>query len=97
FLADTLDWAFWHDYVHDTIIAKGFRAIGTLLSQPVDLGLIDGVVNGIGRLMRWASGGLREIQTGYVRTYAVSVLLGVVVVLIILLLPYIQRALASGN
>ncbi len=91
FLADTLDWAFWHDYFHNTVLLKGFRSIGTILSQPVDLGIIDGIVNGIGRLARWFSGFLRPAQTGYVRTYAITLLLGVVVVVIVLLLPLLQR------
>jgi NADH-quinone oxidoreductase subunit L len=91
FLADTLDWRFWHDYVHDVVIAKGFNAIGNLLSQPIDLGLIDGAVNGVGRLVNWFSGRLRRVQTGYVRTYAITLLLGVVFVIIVLLLPMLQR------
>lgn len=91
FLADTLDWRFWHDYVHNVVIAKGFNAIGNLLSQPVDLGLIDGAVNGVGRLVNWFSGRLRRVQTGYVRTYAITLLLGVVFVIIVLLLPMLQR------
>jgi len=89
FLADTLDWAFWHDYVHDTVIFKGFNAIGDLLSKPVDLGIIDGAVNGMGRLARWVSGRLRGVQTGYVRTYAITLLIGVVLVIIVILLPLI--------
>jgi NADH-quinone oxidoreductase subunit L len=90
FLADQLDWNFWHDYVHDNILVRGFNALGTFLSQPVDLGLIDGAVNGIGRLTRWASGRLRRVQTGYVRMYAITVLIGVVFVIVVILLPMIQ-------
>ncbi len=97
FLADTLDWDFWHDYVHDTVIAGGFNAIARLLSGPVDLGGIDWIVNGVGRLSNWISAGLRQVQTGYVRTYAVTLFLGVVIVIVILLLPYIQQAAAVGK
>jgi len=90
FLADTLDWAFWHDWFHNMVLARGFNAIATFLSKPVDLGLIDGAVNGVGSLARWISGRLRQVQTGYVRTYAVTILLGVVVVIIVLLLPMLN-------
>ncbi|MBI1258922.1 MAG: hypothetical protein GC204_15740 [Chloroflexi bacterium] len=90
FLADTLDWAFWHDWFHNMVLVRGFNAIATFLSKPVDLGLIDGVVNGVGSLARWISGRLRTVQTGYVRTYAVTILLGVVVVIIVLLLPMLN-------
>lgn len=91
FLADTVDWAFWHDYFHDTVLAKGFRTMGNILANPIDLGIIDGIVNGIGRLARWLGGVLRPIETGYVRTYAVTLLIGVVLVIVLLLLPLIQR------
>ncbi len=90
FMANQLDWNFWHDYFHDTVLVRGFNALGTFLSQPVDLGLIDGVVNGIGRATRWVGGRLRRTQTGYVRTYAITVLIGVVFVIVIILLPMIQ-------
>lgn len=90
FLADTVDWAFWHDYVHDTVIYRGFNAVGTLLSQPIDLGIIDGAVNGVGWVARWVSGRLRTTQTGYVKSYAITILLGVVVVIIVLLLPLLN-------
>ena len=90
FLADQLDWNFWHDYFHNNVLARGFNMLGRLLSQPVDLGLIDGVVNGVGRVTRWASGRLRRVQTGYVRMYAITLLLGVVFVIVIILLPLLQ-------
>jgi len=38
-------------------------------------------VNGTGRLVAWASGGLRKVQTGYVRQYALVMLTGVVLVM----------------
>jgi NADH-quinone oxidoreductase subunit L len=92
FWADTVDWNFWHDYFHNTVLVKGFNAIAGFLSQPFDLGIIDGIVNGVGRVARWASGRLRTTQTGYVRTYAITFLLGVVLVIVILLLPTLQAS-----
>jgi NADH-quinone oxidoreductase subunit L len=90
FLADVIDWAFLHNYFHDTLIVRGFNTFGKLLSRGFDLGIIDGTVNGVGWLVQRISGGLRRTQTGYVRTYALVLLLGVVAVLIIMLLPLIQ-------
>jgi NADH-quinone oxidoreductase subunit L len=91
FLADTLDWAFLHDYVHDSVLKNGFNTIGGLLSRPFDLGIIDGIVNGTGTFVQWISGRLRRVQTGYVRTYAIALLLGVVAVLVVMLLPMLQN------
>jgi len=91
FLADTLDWKFWHDYFHDSIIKRGFDAIANILSKPLDLGVIDGAVNGVGWLVRQSSSRLRKVQTGYVRVYAVALLFGVVAVVLLMLLPLIQN------
>jgi hypothetical protein len=45
----------------------------------------------VGRLTRWTAGELRKSQTGYVRIYAISLFMGVVVVVLVLLLPLLQR------
>jgi NADH-quinone oxidoreductase subunit L len=87
FLAETLDWRFWHDYLHNSVIHRGYDAIAMLLRNPIDLGLIDGIVNGIGKLINLFSGRTRRIQTGYVRTYAIALLFGVVAVIILMILP----------
>jgi NADH-quinone oxidoreductase subunit L len=92
FFADTLDWAFWHDYFHNTIIRNGFNALGDILSRPVDLGIIDGIVLGVGRVTRGLSGILRRTQTGYVRVYAIALLLGVVAVILLMLLPVLTQS-----
>jgi NADH:ubiquinone oxidoreductase subunit 5 (subunit L)/multisubunit Na+/H+ antiporter MnhA subunit len=87
-----LDWKLLHDYFHDTVLYKGYKNMGTLLARGVDLGVIDAVVLGVGRLTRSASSRLRVVQTGYVRTYAVALLLGVVAVVIVMVLPLLQNA-----
>jgi NADH-quinone oxidoreductase subunit L len=46
---------------------------------------IDGAVNGLAALVGGGSGRLRRAQTGYVRTYALSVLGGALIVLVALL------------
>jgi NADH:ubiquinone oxidoreductase subunit 5 (subunit L)/multisubunit Na+/H+ antiporter MnhA subunit len=91
FLATTLDWNFWHDYFHNNIIKKGFDALGNFFAKPVDAGVIDFVVNGTGRLINFFSGRSRGIQTGYVRTYAVALFVGVVVVIVLMLLPLLTN------
>jgi NADH-quinone oxidoreductase subunit L len=80
FLAYVIDWRFWHDWFHDVVMARSFKWGAVKLANPIDLGIIDGGVNGMARIVRWCSAQLRQIQTGYVRNYALSVLLGVVVI-----------------
>jgi NADH-quinone oxidoreductase subunit L len=85
-LAFVVDWQFWHDFVHDKVLAEPFKATAAFLADPIDLGLIDGIANGLARLTQDASGELRKLQTGYVRQYALSILLGVVAILAWLIL-----------
>ncbi|HSF81828.1 MAG TPA: NADH-quinone oxidoreductase subunit L [Anaerolineales bacterium] len=81
FLADVVDWRFWHDWFHDNVITAGFNLGTRLLSVRIDLGIIDGFANGLATFTQGLAAQMRRIQTGYVRSYALSVLIGVVVIL----------------
>jgi NADH-quinone oxidoreductase subunit L len=81
FLADVVDWRFWHDFVHDSLLARGFRGLARFLANPVDLGVIDGIANGLAKAVQGSAASLRLLQTGFVRNYALSVFVGVVVIL----------------
>jgi NADH-quinone oxidoreductase subunit L len=45
----------------------------------MDAGLIDGTVNAVGLVVRGWSAVLRRLQTGSVRAYAMSLFMGVIV------------------
>ena len=85
FLAETVDGRFWHDWFHDSLLARSFRRGTRWLSDGFDLPIVDGFFNGLARLTGRAAGGLRSLQTGYVRNYALALLAGAVVVLSLLL------------
>ena len=51
------------------------------LWKAFDLGFIDGIVNGIGHFVTELGKGLRQVQVGFVRSYAAMILLGALVVL----------------
>jgi len=53
-------------------------AFANVLSRGFDAGVIDRAVVGVGTLVRNAGGGLRRVQTGLVRNYALGVILGAV-------------------
>jgi NADH-quinone oxidoreductase subunit L len=89
FLAYMVDWRFWHDFVHDNIITQFYQGWASILSRPVDLGIVDGAVNGIGRLVTGSSSRLRRTETGYVRNYALAVVIGVVAILVYLLVRFV--------
>jgi NADH-quinone oxidoreductase subunit L len=82
FLADVIDWRFWHDFVHDTVIAGTYNWLSEVaLSRYADQKGIDTFFNSWGDFTKWLSGQVRKIQNGFVRSYALSVLLGVVLIL----------------
>ncbi len=81
FLSEAVDWRFWHNFVHDSILTQGFNLFSDVLNRPIDTGIVDGAVNGIGKLVYGSSYQLRRTQTGYVRNYALAVALGVVLLL----------------
>jgi NADH-quinone oxidoreductase subunit L len=87
FLADVIDGRFWHDWFHEKVIAGTYNFVSkTVLDLRVDQQFIDAIANGLGNLTRGASARLRRLQNGFVRSYALAVLLGVVIILGYLLL-----------
>jgi NADH-quinone oxidoreductase subunit L len=58
---------------------KGFS--GRFLWKIFDAGVIDGVVNGAGTVVNGWGAILRRLQTGSMRAYALSVFVGVVMIL----------------
>ena len=81
FLAEQVDWVFWHDWFHDTVIAGIYRWLSKGLALQVDLGIIDGIANGLATVTRNSAGSLRRLQTGFVRNYALAIFVGVVAIL----------------
>ena len=81
FLADVIDWRFWHDWFHETVIAGTYNWLSHIaLNRYADQRGIDATANGLASITQWLSVNLRRIQNGFVRSYALSVLLGVVLI-----------------
>lgn len=80
-LAHAVDWAFWHDFVHDRLIRDFFVGFARFTSDVLDMQGVDGMVNGSGYLARGLAAIMRLSQTGYARNYALSVFLGTVALL----------------
>jgi NADH-quinone oxidoreductase subunit L len=82
FLADVIDWRFWHDFVHDTVILGTYNWLSTIaLDRYADQKGIDAFANWLGTATQWISQTIRKVQNGFVRSYALAVMLGVVVIL----------------
>ena len=81
FLAEQVDWIFWHDWFHEKVIAGTYVWLAKGMAGPVDLGLIDGFANGLADLAQDSASRMRLLQTGFVRNYALAVFAGIVIIL----------------
>ncbi len=81
-LANVVEWEFWHDFVHDNVIRDTFVSFSDFLANVFDAQGVDGTVNGAAKITQRLSGALGQLQTGYVRTSALSVFFGAVLLLI---------------
>jgi len=81
FLAEQVDWRFWHDWFHEKVIANGYTGLSYFLADKFDMRVIDGAANGLATVTQQFAGGLRRLQTGYVRNYALSIFLGLVLIM----------------
>ncbi|MEO5739315.1 MAG: NADH-quinone oxidoreductase subunit L [Vicinamibacterales bacterium] len=69
------------DKVYDAVIVQPVKALSEHVLWKGDARVIDGAVNGTGQIVVETGALVRQLQTGSVRTYAVSVLFGAVVIL----------------
>ena len=77
-----LDNKYYFDKFNDWFFAGGAREIGGVASNVGDRTIIDGwIVNGSARLVGWTSALMRQLQTGYIYHYALSMVAGIVLLL----------------
>jgi NADH-quinone oxidoreductase subunit L len=81
FLAEKVDWDFWHDFVHDKIIVGAYNGVTRILAGPIDLGIIDGIANFLADGFKELAAQMRKLQSGFVRNYALSIFVGVVFII----------------
>ena len=70
------------DEFYNSVFVQGTKDFATFLWQKVDVGVVDAIVNGVASLVERSGGWIRKLQTGYVQTYAFSILAGGVVVFV---------------
>lgn len=70
------------DWFNENVLARGARALGLGLWKVGDQTIIDGtLVNGSWKVVRVFSGLVRRVQTGYLYHYALSMIVGVFVLM----------------
>ena len=73
---------YYADDFNQTVFAGGARGAGWTLWKLGDVLLIDGLlVNGSAKVVGWLSGIVRQLQTGYLYTYAFSMIIGLLLLL----------------
>jgi NADH-quinone oxidoreductase subunit L len=73
-----------HAWYYDEAVTRFVGGPGTRAFEAVawfDSHVVDGAVNGVATLVRTSGRGLRTVQSGFVRSYALGISAGVVVVL----------------
>ncbi len=68
------------DEAYTKIVVEPLRLLGDVLDRDMEIRIIDGAVNGLAWLLGRAGDGLRWLQTGLVRNYALAMFLGVVAI-----------------
>ena len=85
-----LDHKYYMDELYSLIFAKGSQKLGRFLWQVGDVLLIDnGIVNGTVRAVAACSAALRKLQTGYIYSYAMAMVLGLLVLMVLWFYPVI--------
>jgi NADH-quinone oxidoreductase subunit L len=69
------------DEFYNAIIVKPLYRIGDLFYKIVDLKMVDGIVNSIGKGVVWGSNTIRLVQTGSTGFYIFAMVIGIVVLL----------------
>jgi len=69
------------DEIYDALFVNPCKRLGTFLWKGFDVVVVDGIVNGVGKIVVACSKGLRFTQTGYVHNYAMTMAIGAVVII----------------
>ena len=75
--ASCLAQGFWMDKLYDTFLVRPFAVLCRWSARFIDQKLIDGIVNGIGNVSLGAGSYVTRLQSGYVRSYFGSIILGI--------------------
>ena len=81
FIYEVLSNKYWIDELYAMVIVNPLRDLGQWIAGFFDPRVVDGAVNGVAWLTGQGGQGVSRLQSGYLRHYAVALLLGAVLVL----------------
>jgi NADH-quinone oxidoreductase subunit L len=82
-LAKVLENKWYVDELYDGIIVKPLIALSGFFQDVIERSGIDGLVNGVGRGVKWGSRQARLLQNGLVGFYIFAMVLGMIILLVI--------------
>ncbi len=74
------------DEFYEKVLVQPFINLALFFWRFIDVEIVDGLANGSANFVGWSSKVFRKVQTGYFRNYALSLALGVVLILTYILL-----------
>ena len=74
---------FYVDEIYDALIVRPINALAEFFDRIVEKKMIDGLVNGTGKLVQYGSRQLRYLQSGQVGAYVLLMVVGMVILLVV--------------
>jgi NADH-quinone oxidoreductase subunit L len=74
---------FYVDEIYDALIVKPVNALADFFNRVIERDVIDGLVNGTGRLVQYSSRQLRYLQSGQVGAYVLLMVIGMVILFVV--------------
>ncbi|MFT3903203.1 MAG: NADH-quinone oxidoreductase subunit L [Niabella sp.] len=71
------------DELYDAIVVRPLNALGSFLNKTFDPKVVDGIVNGVGRLVNYGGRQLRWLQSGQTSAYVLLMVLGMLIVFVV--------------
>ncbi len=82
-IARVLENKWYVDEIYSSVIVQPVRALGGFFTNVVERGIIDGIVNGVGRAVNYGSRQIRLLQSGQVGTYVLLMVFGILILFVI--------------
>ncbi len=71
------------DELYNAVIGRPLRGLSLFFDHTVERSGIDGIVNGVGKGVKWSSRQIRLLQSGQVGFYIFAMVIGMIILLVI--------------
>jgi len=82
-LGKVLENKWYVDELYDRLIVKPLARFGSFLNNFIEKQVVDGIVNGVGKLVNYSSRQLRLLQSGQVGSYVLLMVLGMLIIFVV--------------